>query len=273
MRRNVRLRSSAREYGAPKDALSRAHRRRSPVARRQPEAFLELAGHVALIDERRAERGFHKGHAAEYQATHDIQLAHGAVAAGARAKGGAELARQGPTIQLRDLFERIQTVAFAGSAAIMARARFSPSIDRWTEPMGRLHAAIKASRARSTTSILPSSSISSSRSHSPAALFALGGALALQSLHRRTAVAVCLITVAKLVVYPLLVWLVLGRMMQLDAFWLNVGVLIASLPSAGNIYVLAQRYAADLQRVSAAILLSTLVSVVSFPCVAWLALD
>lgn len=107
----------------------------------------------------------------------------------------------------------------------------------------------------------------------PAALFALGGALALQRLDRRTAVAACLITVAKLAVYPMLVWLILGRMMQLDAFWVNVGVLIACLPSAGNIYVLAQRNDADPQRVSAAILLSTIVSVVSFPCVAWLALD
>jgi len=107
----------------------------------------------------------------------------------------------------------------------------------------------------------------------PAALFALGGALALQRLDRRTAVAACLITVAKLAVYPLLAWLILGRMMQLDAFWVNVGVLIACLPSAGNIYVLAQRHDADPQQVSAAILLSTIVSVVSFPCVAWLALD
>jgi malonate transporter and related proteins len=107
----------------------------------------------------------------------------------------------------------------------------------------------------------------------PAALFALGGALALQRLDSRTAVAACLITVAKLAVYPLLVWLILGRIMQLDAFWVNVGVLIASLPSAGNIYVLAQRYDADPQQVSAAILLSTIVCVVSFPCVAWLALD
>jgi len=107
----------------------------------------------------------------------------------------------------------------------------------------------------------------------PAALFALGGALALQRLDRRTAVAACLITVAKLAVYPMLVWLILGRMMQLDAFWVNVGVLIACLPSAGNFYVLAQRHDADPQQVSAAILLSTIVSVVSFPCVAWLALD
>jgi len=107
----------------------------------------------------------------------------------------------------------------------------------------------------------------------PAALFALGGALALQRLDRRTAVAACLITVAKLAVYPMVVWLILGRMMQLDAFWVNVGVLIACLPSAGNIYVLAQRYDTDPQQVSAAILLSTIVSVASFPCVAWLALD
>lgn len=107
----------------------------------------------------------------------------------------------------------------------------------------------------------------------PAALFALGGALALQRLDRRTVVTACFITVAKLAVYPMLVWLILGRMMQLGAFWVNVGVLIASLPSAGNIYVLAQRLNADPQQVSAAILLSTTVSVVSFPCVAWLALD
>jgi predicted permease len=101
----------------------------------------------------------------------------------------------------------------------------------------------------------------------------LGGALALQRLDRRTAVAACMITVAKLAVYPMLVWLILGRMMQLDAFWVNVGVLIACLPSAGNIYVLAQRHDADPQQVSAAILLSTIVSVASFPCVAWLGLD
>src|SRR5439155_203286 len=45
----------------------------------------------------------------------------------------------------------------------------------------------------------------------PAAIFALGGALALQRLDRRTAVAACLITVAKLAVYPMLAWLILGR--------------------------------------------------------------
>jgi malonate transporter len=106
----------------------------------------------------------------------------------------------------------------------------------------------------------------------PTALFALGGALALQRLDRSTAVAACLISLVKLVVYPLFTWLVLSHVMTLEPFWVQAGVLIACLPSAGNIYVLAQRYDADPHRVSASILLSTIASVVSFPCAAWLVL-
>ena len=106
----------------------------------------------------------------------------------------------------------------------------------------------------------------------PTALFALGGALALQRLDRGTAVAACLISLVKLVVYPMFTWLVLSHVMTLEAFWVHAGTLIACLPSAGNIYVLAQRYDADPHRVSAAILLSTISSVVTFPCAAWLAL-
>lgn len=106
----------------------------------------------------------------------------------------------------------------------------------------------------------------------PTALFALGGALALQRLDRGTAVAACLISLVKLVVYPMFTWLVLSHVMTLEAFWVHAGTLIACLPSAGNIYVLAQRYDADPHRVSAAILLSTISSVVTFPCAAWLVL-
>ena len=106
----------------------------------------------------------------------------------------------------------------------------------------------------------------------PTALFALGGALALQRLDRGTAVAACLISLVKLVVYPLFTWLVLSRVMALEPFWVHAGILIACLPSAGNIYVLAQRYDADPSKVSAAILLSTIASVATFPCAAWLVL-
>lgn len=106
----------------------------------------------------------------------------------------------------------------------------------------------------------------------PTALFAVGGALAVQRIDRATVSAAAGISAAKLVVYPVLVWYVLARLLQLEPFWVQAGVLIAALPSAGSNYVLAQRYAADADRVSASIVLSTLVSVVTVPLAAWLVL-
>lgn len=109
-------------------------------------------------------------------------------------------------------------------------------------------------------------------SAAPTALFALGGGLALQRIDCATVFAAAGISVAKLAVYPVLVWFVLARVLQVEMFWVQAGVLIASLPSAGSNYVLAQRYAADAERVSASIVLSTLVSVVTVPFAAWLML-
>lgn len=106
----------------------------------------------------------------------------------------------------------------------------------------------------------------------PTALFALGGALALQRLDRATLLAAAAIAAVKLALYPLLVWLVLARALALDPFWVGAGVLTACLPPAGNIFVLAQRCGADPERVSAGIVLSTLAGVVTVPLVAWLAL-
>lgn len=106
----------------------------------------------------------------------------------------------------------------------------------------------------------------------PTALFALGGALAVQRIDLGTAFAAAGITSVKLAVYPLLVWYMLARLLQLEPFWVQAGVLIAALPSASSNYILAQRYEADAERVSAAIALSTLVSVVTVPLVAWMML-
>jgi predicted permease len=106
----------------------------------------------------------------------------------------------------------------------------------------------------------------------PTALFALGGALAVQSIDRATISAAAWITIAKLVLYPAIVWLVLDRILSLDAIWVQAGVLIAALPPAGNVYVMAKRYDADPEVVSAAIALSTIVSVLSVLFTAWLVL-
>ncbi len=104
----------------------------------------------------------------------------------------------------------------------------------------------------------------------PTALFAVGGALALQQFDRKTAIAAAVMSGTKLVVYPALVWYMLAQVLQLESFWVRVAVLLASLPSAGSTYIFAQRYAADEHRVSAAIALSTVVSVVSVPFSVWL---
>ncbi len=104
----------------------------------------------------------------------------------------------------------------------------------------------------------------------PTALFAVGGSLAVQRFDRKTAVAAAVMSGTKLVAYPALVWFMLGQVLQLEAFWVRVAVLLASLPSAGSNYVFAQRYAADEDCVSAAIVLSTVVSVASVPFTAWL---
>ena len=64
----------------------------------------------------------------------------------------------------------------------------------------------------------------------------------------------------------------LARVLGVEAFWTQAGVLIAALPSAGSNYVLAQRYAAGAEHISAAIVLSTVLSAVTIPFVAWLVL-
>lgn len=106
----------------------------------------------------------------------------------------------------------------------------------------------------------------------PTALFAVGGALAVQRLDRATVFAAAAIAAGKLALYPLIVWYVLARLLRVEPFWAEAGILIAALPSAGSNYVAAQRYAADADNVSAAIILSTLVSVITVPFMAWLVL-
>jgi hypothetical protein len=102
----------------------------------------------------------------------------------------------------------------------------------------------------------------------PVALFALGGSLAGRSLgpHWRSIAGVA---VAKLAVYPAVAFAFL-RAAGLPADRVAAGVLIAALPTAANVFVFAQRLEAVPERISAEILLSTVLGAVTFPVVAWL---
>jgi predicted permease len=112
---------------------------------------------------------------------------------------------------------------------------------------------------------------------SPVALFTIGAVLARP---QQAAAAgrwgdVPLVVFYKLLVHPALV-LGIGRLAQavgvpLDGYSLTVLVLIAALPSASSIPILAERYGADNGRIARIVLYATAASFFSFPAaVAWL---
>ena len=102
----------------------------------------------------------------------------------------------------------------------------------------------------------------------PTALFALGGALAAQRIGRGTVAVAAGVAAAKLVAHPALAWWVLGPLLRLEPFWVQSGVLLAALPTAGNVYLVAQHYRADADQVSAATLVSTVASIATVPLAA-----
>ena len=102
----------------------------------------------------------------------------------------------------------------------------------------------------------------------PCALFAIGASLAGRRAER-VGVAVWL-SFAKLVLHPAAVAVAALWIFTVDRYAAGVMIAAASLPVAGNVFILAQHYGVAPQRVSAAILISTLVSVASVTAViAW----
>ncbi len=113
---------------------------------------------------------------------------------------------------------------------------------------------------------------------SPVALFTIGAVLArsqINSMVRRPLGAYVSVALLKLVIHPLLVGAVglaaIALGLPLSRFTLTVMVLVAALPSASNVAMLAERFEADNGRIARIILLSTVLAFFSFPAaVAWL---
>ena len=112
----------------------------------------------------------------------------------------------------------------------------------------------------------------------PVALFTIGAVLArsqINSMVRRPLGAYVSVALLKLVIHPLLVGAVglaaIALGLPLSRFTLTVMVLVAALPSASNVAMLAERFEADNGRIARIILLSTVLAFFSFPAaVAWL---
>jgi malonate transporter len=99
----------------------------------------------------------------------------------------------------------------------------------------------------------------------PGALFAIGCSLAYKRVED-PATAVWL-SAGKLVLHPFFVFLAVYFLFPVDSFTAMVMVAAASLPVAGNIYILAQHYDVLPERISATILISTAAAIVTVPIV------
>lgn len=102
----------------------------------------------------------------------------------------------------------------------------------------------------------------------PGALFAIGASLASKSAER-IAVAGWL-SFAKLVLHPAAVAFAALVLFEVEPYAAGVMIAAAALPVAGNVYILAQHYGVAPARVSASILVSTALSVLTVSgVIAW----
>lgn len=95
----------------------------------------------------------------------------------------------------------------------------------------------------------------------PGALFAIGASLASKSAERLSIAA--WLSFCKLAIHPAAVALGVYLLFPADPYKAGVVVAAAALPVAGNVFILAQHYNVAPQRVSAAILISTALSIVT----------
>ena len=95
----------------------------------------------------------------------------------------------------------------------------------------------------------------------PGALFAIGASLATKSAERM-AVAGWL-SLCKLVLHPAAVAVAALVFFNVEPYAAGVMIAAAALPVAGNVYILAQHYGVAPARVSASILISTAISILT----------
>jgi predicted permease len=103
----------------------------------------------------------------------------------------------------------------------------------------------------------------------PVALFALGVTVALRPFERVPWEVPGLVAV-KLVIHPLIVFALLMWLGPFPAQWGAAALLLASLPPALNVFIIARQYDSWVEQASAAVLVGTFVSVVTLTTVMWL---
>ena len=99
-----------------------------------------------------------------------------------------------------------------------------------------------------------------SNAAAPCALFAMGVTVALAPRGSMPKVLAPLVAI-KLIIHPILVYVLLSWVGDFKPIWVYAAVLLASLPTATNVFVIAQQYNVWVARASSMVLVSTIVSV------------
>jgi len=100
----------------------------------------------------------------------------------------------------------------------------------------------------------------------PGALFAIGCSLANQSADQQAKTAIWL-TFVKLIAHPAIVAVFVLMVFDVDPFVAAIAIAAAAMPTAGNVFMLAQHYGIGVNRVSATILISTAISILTVTAV------
>ncbi|HPQ96559.1 MAG: AEC family transporter [Thiothrix sp.] len=103
----------------------------------------------------------------------------------------------------------------------------------------------------------------------PCALFAMGVVVARQQASVRSQ-DVWVLLFIKMALHPLLVFGLLHLLGVTDPVWVRTAVLMAALPPALNIFVLAQQYGVYVHRASSIVLIGTLIAAVSVTALLYL---
>jgi malonate transporter len=103
----------------------------------------------------------------------------------------------------------------------------------------------------------------------PCALFTLGVTVALRPFTGIPREVPALLFIG-LLLHPLLVWLVLGMMGNLNPVWVYTAVLMAGLPPALNAFIMARQYGAYIEEASNGILIGTIASVLTVTALLYL---
>ena len=108
----------------------------------------------------------------------------------------------------------------------------------------------------------------------PTALFAIGIIIVSKSVEKAYSELIY-ISFIKLIMHPIIVILLFvfcstDSLKMLDIMWIQVAVIFSCLPVAATVFPISQFYKAYILKTSSAIIVTTIISMITIPCILWI---